>query len=447
MKQQVDAVIIGAGITGLCTAYRLHAAGKRVLIIDSSPHPGGVIQSTKVDKYLIEQGPHTVLLSPEIKQLLQELNLEQELVYPDSLAKNRYLSNRCSGNSLLVAPHSLREFVTTELLPLSTKVRVLAEPFLARTHTEDDISVQDFFARHFGSFFTEEIVATALNGIWAADISRLSARSALPQLWKLAQEHRSLILAQFKQKPRPAKRRIFSLKGGLNQLTARISAALPADSRLYGSTVDSLTLTEGGAEVGTSCKSLVTAAKVYLCVDAQSTATLLQEIEADLARMVAQVPHAPLGISHLVVPRSACTTPWSGFGFLCSASTNRKILGGIFSSALFPERAPQEQLLLSIFSGGARQPEMANCHNENIQRELLRDVTELLRLEQQPTFLAGSFWSRAVPNYALGHHRLLSAVRTLERQRPQLSIQGNWLDGIGLPDRVRSAFAATAPTS
>ena len=48
-------------------------------------------------------------------------------------------------------------------------------------------------------------------------------------------------------------------------------------------------------------------------------------------------------------------------------------------------------------------------------------------------------WPRAIPNYPIGHHRIVSEVRNFEIEQPGLFFLGNWLKGISLNDRVVQA--------
>ncbi|HMY73074.1 MAG TPA: FAD-dependent oxidoreductase, partial [Blastocatellia bacterium] len=116
-----DAIIIGAGISGLVAAHRLKKLGQRVLVLESGNNVGGVIQSHDADGFLIEAGPNSLRGAHELLDLVEELNLMNELVTADPKAPAFVFS----GGELHAVPMGPGALVKSKLLSASAKLRLL----------------------------------------------------------------------------------------------------------------------------------------------------------------------------------------------------------------------------------------------------------------------------------------------------------------------------------
>src|ERR1700749_1983629 len=84
--------IIGAGITGLTTAFYLKRRGAAGTVYEGSGRVGGVIQSVRQDGFLAEAGPNTILeTSPKITQLIRDAGLESRRLNSDPAAEARFV--------------------------------------------------------------------------------------------------------------------------------------------------------------------------------------------------------------------------------------------------------------------------------------------------------------------------------------------------------------------
>jgi len=75
---QADAVVVGAGITGLACAHRLQKLGVETLVLESGDRIGGVIRSERIDGHLVEWGPGSLLPTTHTFGLLSEIGLDTE---------------------------------------------------------------------------------------------------------------------------------------------------------------------------------------------------------------------------------------------------------------------------------------------------------------------------------------------------------------------------------
>jgi oxygen-dependent protoporphyrinogen oxidase len=150
------------------------------------------------------------------------------------------------------------------------------------------------------------------------------------------------------------------------------------------------------------------------------------------------IEHPPVSSVFLGYRREQVAHPLDGFGVLIPTAEKRAMLGVLFSSALFPGRAPQDSVAITVMIGGTRQPHLANLPIEEIMRNISPDLAQLLGIQGKPAFLRHTFWPNAIPQYNLGYDQSLAAIALTERNHPGLFIGGQARDGISVPACVRS---------
>ena len=479
--QRVEVAIIGAGLTGLCIAHELRKQGRSFCLFEASQRVGGQIRSVAEDGYLLELGPNSIFGSEAVRQLFSDLSLEDQLLNAGPGAKSRFIaSERKSGAStaaLHPLPKNVVSFLGSPLLSPGGKLRLLLEPFAVYLSKKRDCeSVHDFASRHFGEEFATEILQVGLGGIWAGSSTELSAEHALPRLSSLTEKHRSVLIGALlklvtsrassethssddKSAGKEGARRpreIYSFGKGLETLPQALAATLTGDQLRCG---HRLVSAEPGrqhekadAERAGGWKLTFTdnriqyrAEKLLLCVPASETADILAELlskkEEELFR---EIPYAAVGVTHFSLPGDQFPQQLSGFGFLQRPSSSRPLLGAIFTSRFFPQRAPKDQELITCLSGGRLCPEGAAVSRAEVRTRLRDNLAELMQLPALSfSELRHTEWSTAIPQYVVGHHsEVLRLAGRLEDRCPGLRIAANWRGGIGLGDRVQDAAAA-----
>ena len=431
--QTHDVIIVGAGITGLTLGYQLKKRGLDVLILEKSSSVGGVIQTEVIKNCVLELGPHTLLESNPLTELISDLGLANEVIETDPNAKKRFIVRNGLLNPLPISPI---EAIKTPLLSPLAKLRACIEPCI-RVGSKEDESVSDFFKRRFGNEFASHIALAALNGIWAADFSRLSTRSALPTLWNMEKHSSSIILGALIKKDKK-RHKIISFKKGLSTLTNALANALHESLSLNR---EVLQIKKIGDIFEVSLENeTITSKNVILCVEADTTGKLIHSLNQNISRKIETLPYAPLGLIHLLVRKNSVKHPLDGFGFLTSPKDNLSVLGGIFSSSIFRERATLDSHLITCFSGGGYKPELADVTKLEVQKEVIHSVSSLLSIESPPEILKTVYWPKAVPTYPLNHHTLLESVSSFEKDCKGLFLLGNWRMGISLSARIEEAF-------
>ena len=439
--------VIGAGITGLTAAYRLHQRGFRVRVFEQAARTGGSIQTVSEEGYLIESGPNSLQYgAPELKQLVTDLGLESELVQANALAKRRFLVR---GGKFVPVPASPGSFIGTPLFGTRTKFSIFAELLARPKIRTTDLSLAELVSSHF----TQELVDYAVNpliaGIYAGDPAKLSVKHAFPMLWEAERSHgsiiRGLMTASKAKKARGESgvAPIVSFRRGLQQLTDTLVAQLPQGTVRLGTTAETLLPGQPHRLVWKSTNQTGTDEfdAIVLAVPAGALAQLtFGSLGERPMASLENIPHPPVSSLFLGYRRDQIAHPLDGFGGLVPAVEKRDVLGILFSSTLFPDRAPPGHIGLTVFVGGMRQPAHARLTTAQLLERVSRDLRELVGAKGDPAFVRHTYWPRAIPQYVLGYERWKETMDTIERAHPRLFIGGNVRDGVSLPDCVKSGL-------
>lgn len=431
--------MLGAGITGLTAAHRLAAAGCHVRVFESTGRIGGAIGSERVDGWLVEHGPNSLLENePALRTLIAELGLADERVVANPAAQKRFIVR--DGRPVPV-PMSPPALLTSPLFSLRGKLGILSELFTRPRVRTTDLSLAEFVRSHFGA----EAVAYGLNpfvsGVYAGNPDKLSSRHAFPALWATERRHGSILRGQIaRTKERRARGEpaagIISFREGLQTLPNALAARLPAGTLALNARIDVLltkphwhVVWNDGADVHTEAFDAVVSALPAAGLASLRFGTLSERPLASLET----IEHPPVTALFLGYPRARVAHALDGFGVLVPAVERRQVLGVLFSSTLFPGRAPAGHVALTVMVGGSRQPELAALAPERLLERIQPDLAGLLGVQGDPVFVRATHWRRAIPQYNLGHERHLEAMTACENAHPGFFIGGQARDGIAVP--------------
>ncbi|MEO6995489.1 MAG: protoporphyrinogen oxidase [Lacunisphaera sp.] len=443
--------IVGGGITGLTAARRLHDAGFTVTVFEKNPRIGGAITTTEKDGWLIEGGPNSLQETPKVATLLSELGLQSERLAASSAAKKRFIVRR---GKLIPVPLSPPGLLTSPLFSPGARLRVLAEMLTRPRVRTTDTSLASFVSAHFGQEIVDYGLNPFISGVYAGDPEKLSARYAFPRLWQLERTHGSL-LRGLRAEARERRARdessgptpIISFTHGLQTLPHALAAALPDGAVKLNRTITNIIPGRTWKIISAQDGAVTTTEfdAVILALPANGLAQLVFGTlgERPLASLDHQ-PHPPVSSLFLGFKREQISHPLDGFGALVPAREQRSFLGVLFSSTLFPGRAPAGHVALTVFAGGTRQPETARLETELLLDRVLPDLRGLLGITCDPVFTHHTFWPKAIPQYNVGHERFLEPMARCEVDHPGLFIGGNARDGISLPDCIKSGHALAA---
>jgi protoporphyrinogen/coproporphyrinogen III oxidase len=436
--------IIGAGITGLTAAFYLKRAGFAVTVFEAGNRAGGVIQSVRKDGFLAEFGPNTILeTSPKIAQLVRDAGLEPRKLATDPKAEARFVVRY--GRPIEM-PGSPLGFFTTPLFTAKAKLAVLREPFVKPRRDGVEESIGQFVVRRFNQEFLDHAIDALVAGIYAGNPNKLSLPHAFPKLKALEDNYGSMIKGQIfgardrKKSGEVAKDRAakFSFDEGLQVLPDTLAAQL-GDSLKLNTPVTKLAQTANGWRV-TTAGGEAEFDKVIYCGTAYKLAEL--GIEAAQERCpteaFSEISYPPVAAVVLGFQREDVVHPACGFGMLIPKIEGFKILGTIFSSALFPNRAPAGHVTLTSYIGGARYPELGLLPEKDLVETTLADLRVLLGIKGEPVFTHTKTWPRAIPQYNVGYGKYRDLLNEIERAAPNLFFAGHYRDGVSLGDSIVS---------
>jgi oxygen-dependent protoporphyrinogen oxidase len=445
--------IIGGGITGLCAGYRLQELGVPVTVYEASPRVGGVIQTVEQDGFLAEVGPNTILeTSPLISDLIRKLGLESERIYSDPAAAHRYVVRQ--GKPVRV-PESIAGFLGTRLFSPAAKLRLGAEPFVRRgTDTEE--SVADFVRRRLGTEFLDYGVNPLIGGIYAGNPERLSLRYAFPRLLEVEQRYGSLLIGQVlgarerRRRKEKSKQNApkFSFLHGLETLTKALQEKLTW-AISFCSPIQKIRRTDKAWEVCLRSRDreiIREHSAILLAAPAHKLGSIAVEqgrfCENVSLGLLGKIHYAPVASLVLGFRREDIDHPLDGFGALVPELEHRNILGVIFSSSLFPNRAPSGHATLSCYLGGMRSPALATCSTQRAVECALTDLNAILGMRGRPVFVRHSIFAQAIPQYEIGFGRFKAFMNDLEVKMPGLFLAGHFRDGISLSDSIVAGHTA-----
>lgn len=460
-----DTLIVGAGISGLTLGYTLRKQySQQILVCESQGRVGGNITTGNVGDFRWEEGPNSFLPAPEMLRLIVDLGLEREMILADRrLPRYVYWQGQ-----LYPVPMSPPAIVSSTLISLQGKLRAFlgalgfVPPALGEQLSQQDgeETVAQFFERHLGSEVMEKLVTPFVSGVYAGDVHQLSAAGAFSRIVRLEAAGGGLLagailsglqkrnsqesnprkdpslpktqrgeLGSFKDGLQVLPRAIASQLGSAVKLNWRLTSLRPRDRQTYLAEFT----TPSGIET-------IEARSVVISTPAHVAADLLKTLAPQASEALAQFYYPPVASVSLAYPESSLKRPLRGFGNLIPRSEGIRTLGTIWTSSLFPGRAPQGWQVLTSYIGGATDPGIAELDSEQIALAVHQDLSQILvKPDTRPKVLAVRLWSRAIPQYNLGHQQRLSRIQENLSQLPGLYLCSNYSSSVALPDCVRKA--------
>jgi oxygen-dependent protoporphyrinogen oxidase len=442
--------VLGGGITGLTAAWHLRRRGVPVVVFEAGARPGGVMGSVREGDWLLETGPNTLFEStPAITAFLDDLGLGARKLEAAPAAKKRYVVR---GGRPVALPDSPLAFVTSPLLSWPAKLRVLGEPFHGRAPSGREESVAEFVTRRLGREFLDYIVNPFVAGVFAGDPAELSVRQAFPKLHALEQEHGSLARGSLARRNASGGPRgqMVSFPDGLAEVPRALARSLGTDLRLNHAVTH---VSRAGSDwrVGFVAGGLVseeTFSAVICALPPDVLAGLRFEDVPAAARLATlrTIPQPPVASVFLGFRRDDVVHPLDGFGLLTPAVERRRILGTLFSSTLFPGRAPVGHVALTTFVGGTRQPELARATDAELLASVQAELGALLGVRGAPVTARIQRWPRAIAQYVVGFQQFKDACTAVERDAPGLFIGGTACDGVSLSHCIAAGARLAAAT-
>ncbi len=442
--EHYDVVIVGAGITGLTAAYRLSKeTGLRVALAEKTNQVGGVIQSAQQSGYHLEFAANTFLPSATaVLKLCHELNLEPTKA--SARAKKRYIFYQ---GQLVPVPMDPLSLLTTSLLSPAGKIKLLIEPFCPPGIPKNE-TVAEFTRRRLGQEVLDYLMGPFLSGVYAGDPEKLSLKAVFPKLASWEESSGGLLKGAFKSlldksgnvKEQPKKkkkdRRMLSFSQGMAELPQALASQLPVDVLRLNSDLVQIEKNKLNYCLNFSSGACWQTRSLIFTAPAHVGSGLFAASEPKLAQVLGKIPYAPMAIVHLGFNQSDLPHELDGFGFLVPRKSGVQTLGAIWSSCLYPDRAPEGKELFTCFLGGALQTEVSTWTEEKIREQVLMDMGQMMGFPASviPDFAHVKLWPQAIPQYELEH---LEYSQYLQSHCPEnLTFAGNFRSGVSVNDCV-----------
>jgi oxygen-dependent protoporphyrinogen oxidase len=446
--------IVGAGISGLCTAHYLvrefQAAGKSVEIIlfEADPVPGGKMRSIPQDGFRMEWGPNGFLTNkPHSLNLVRELGIEDRLARSSDLARKRFIF---SGGRLHRLPETPAAFFRSPLLSLPGRLRIIGELFAPPPPAGVDESLGDFARRRLGPEALEKLIDPMVTGIFAGDPDRMSLKSCFPLIHDLEQKHGGLVkgmLALQRERRNAGEKRemsagpggvLMSFSNGVQELTDILADRFSNGLHL-GVTVDRISRRDGKILLSLEERKLrgeIDADVVVLAVPAYAASELLGDLDSSLRAALSAIPYSPVSVVALGYDKAALGNPLDGFGFLIPRGEKRKILGALWDSSVFPNRAPEGKALIRAMVGGVRSPALSALPPEELFRLVRGELAATMGVTADPILTRSFFHEKGIPQYLVGHAKVLGRIEERLAAFPRIYLNSNAYRGIALNDCV-----------
>lgn len=440
-------VIIGAGISGLTTAYYLQEAAPNIdiTILEAANRLGGTVWTERRDGFQVEVGANGFLdTKPSMLLLCERLGLKDRLVPASDAAQNRFLF---LGDRLQSLPNGLWSFLRSPLLSWRGKLAILTERLRPARRDGADESVHDFVRRRAGREAAEILADALVTGIHAGDPQLLSMPAAFPRIVEMERRHgsvfRGMTVAAKQRRAEAAHRgepyhgsRLLAFREGLRLLIETLCERLRKPPVL-GVSVRRLTSTANGGNpwtVEAEGRDAWQADAVVLACPAHQQAVLLADVDSNLAEVIGQIPYSPAVVVALGYRRQDVPGDLNGFGYIAPQRLRRDVLGVQWCSSIFPGRAPQGLVLLRAIAGGWHRKDILAWDDQRLLEAVRKELRLAMHIEAAPVFHHIVRWERAIPQYHMGHLERVARIETLAGQHPGLFLTGNAYYGVALND-------------
>jgi oxygen-dependent protoporphyrinogen oxidase len=440
--------IVGGGISGLSAALLVKNKAKKlglpvaITLFEKENRLGGTIFTKTEKNFQIEAGPNGFLNSkPFTLDLFNIAGLQDLIIRSNDAARIRYIYR----NGLLEkVPEGGVEFFKSGLISFKGKLRILGEFFIPAKRDNGDETIANFAKRRLGAEAKDYMIAPMVSGIFAGDISKLSLKSCFPVIYELEKKYGGLFKGLIKKKnkksgPAGPKGILMSCKGGL--FNGIIALKNKCDDVNFLMDEKILSINKGDHNfIIHSNKCQYVFDKVVLAVPAYDIASIVENLNKRLSELFFDIPYAPACVVGLGFKDADLVDNLNGFGFLIPPKENKKILGILFSSSIFPERAPKGYKLIRIIMGGDMGRWIVNKSREELIKIAYDEAMDILKFSGDPYITEFFMYEKAIPQYYIGHSEKVEEIENILNKSVGLYIGGNTLYGIGVNDCTHQSF-------
>jgi oxygen-dependent protoporphyrinogen oxidase len=439
--------ILGAGIAGLSLAHALRRDASRtgrpldLSIFEAQTRAGGRIRTTEDDGFRIEWAADAFQTgSGPALALLRDLGMENERVPASPDAARRYVFAKGSLHRFPMDPVSLLRFGA---ISLPARLRLVMEPLFASRVAREE-TVHEFAARHIGEQAARVMMGAFVRGVYAGDAQRLSVDAAFPRVRELERKHRSMMVAMVKEGKEGGRReRLWSLRGGMGSLTERLKESLGSSIHFSMPALHLSRLPEYAAPTPFTLRFASGETRAFdavvVATPPHDAAALLRDLDLEAAKALRDIASAGVTVVALAFRHEAFRRKPDGYGFLVAPGETLPILGALYESNLFPDRAPEGFTLVRVFLGGVDRPELVTEPDAKLAGLACEALDRAVGLKGGPARTWVIRQPNAIPQYTLGHRERVAAVMKRIGMFPGLYVAGNAYRGVSVVSILEDA--------
>ena len=432
----MNIAIIGGGISGLATAFYIKQARADIdiTIFEKSPELGGKMKSVRVDGYVIEKGSNGFLSNkPDTLELVKSSKCDDILIPSNDNARIRFIYK----NALYRLPETPMAFLKSPLLSLKGKLRVAIEPFIFAKKDDEDESLKEFGYRRVGKEMTDTFLDAMVAGIFASKPDVISVNAAFPAVVKLEKEYGGLFKGMIKKRKKDAGPGgiLMSFKDGVSSFIERLEESMDITIAKNSEVKD--LKKENGKFIITSNRFVLPFDRVILSTPAFVTSKLLKDINYNIADRLKNIQYSPISV--VALGYDNLNYDLTGFGLLTTTSADKEILGVLWDSSIFEDRAKNGKKLLRVMIGGQRDPQLALKSEKKLIEIAIRGVKETMNIDTTPDFTYVVAYEKGIPNYKVGHLANVEQIFKDLKKHKGIYVNSNAYYGVGLNDCVANS--------
>lgn len=441
-----DVLVLGAGISGLATAYWLKKEGFNVKVLERNSEPGGAMETINENGFLIDFGPNSGLeTTPLIAQIAEEIGIKDQMIYANEAANIRYI---LKNNQLMPLPTSPLAFFKTNLFSTKAKIRLMAEPFIGKSDDGFYQSMSEFVVRRLGQEFLDYAIDPFVSGVFAGDPSKLSVKSAFPKLYRLEEVYGGLIKGTIKGARERKKNKekskqsakMFSFINGMQTFPKAITNHLINDIE-YNTQLKKIEKLSTGYKVyynqNGEEKSIET--EILLSTIPAYVLSSLINFDDKMKTHLNDIYYPPVMVLYLGFDKKDINRELDGFGYLIPSKEKKSYLGAIWSSTIFPNRAEEDKASFTLFIGGARSPHLFESDTNKLIDKVLNEFKNVTNITGDPLIMRHKLWNKAIPQYNIGYIEHERYFEQFEKENKGFFLSGNYRGGISVGDCVKNS--------
>ncbi|MGV3096378.1 MULTISPECIES: protoporphyrinogen oxidase [Staphylococcus] len=445
--------IIGAGITGLASAYYLkhYKPDVDVTIFEATNRPGGKIQTYRNEGYTIELGPESYLGRKTIMtDIAKDIGLGDDLITNETGQSYIFAKNKLypiPGGSIMGIPTDIKPFLKTKLISPLGKLRAGLDLVIPPIQIDDDISVGEFFRRRLGNEILENLIEPLMGGIYGTDIDRLSLMSTFPNFKEQEETHGSLIKGMQHEKAQRIKQRQLypgAPKGQFKQFRHGLSSFIEALAKnieskgvtiRYQSPVNDIHINKDNYEIVTDQGSEQFDG-VLITTPHQTFMKWFNHDEA--FKYFNQMDSTSVATVVFAFDEKDIENTYNGTGFVIARTSKTDITACTWTTKKWPFTTPKGKVLIRAYVGKPGDTVVEDHTDEEIATIARRDLNKMMTFKGDPEFTIVNRLTKSMPQYHIGHMSQIRKIQQHVKQTyPALRITGAPFEAVGLPDCIQ----------